>query len=333
MTEPSGHTPAISRALWIALAGHLLALIACATSSVPLNTAIAAAIAGSTIAMVALTELVPLDVRARRVFIVLTVGHGVAAAVVLAGVVPSVPRSLPLVGLAAAAALGATARVALRPASAVDREPRPLAMAPRVAAIALVVQALLHRWDASTASPSLPLRALIVLAIAGLGVALLASLTIIALRVRPRWAIAGLLAWTVGWVAAHAGLASLIVWSLGGPPAPGPHELRQLDPELVQIATTAGGLLIGAALVASIRDSRFRHSAVVLLAGYAAFGLIAAVTLQRIESAADFPSIVALREHRDLADAITAFALAGVLWLYWRRAVAPTLPRATALDD
>jgi hypothetical protein len=103
-------------------------------------------------------------------------------------------------------------------------------------------------------------------------------------------------------------------------------------PELVQIATTAGALLIGGALVTSIRDSRFRHSAVVLLAGYAAFGVIAAVTLHRIETAADFPSIVALRENRDLADAITAFTLAGVLWLYWRRAVAPTLPRATTLD-
>lgn len=328
--EPSRQTPATSAALWIALAGHLLALIACATGAVPLNTAIAAAVAGSTIAMAALMELVSLDVRGQRVFKALTVGHGVAAAIVVAGVAPGVPRSLPLAGLAAAAALGAASRIALRHASTVDRQPRPLAMAPRVAAIALVVQALLHRWDDSSASLTMPLRALILLAIAGLGVALLASLAIIALRVRPRWAIAGIVAWTVGWVAIHADLASLIVGSLGGPPPPGPHEPRQLDPELVQIVTTAGGLLIGAALVTSIRDSRFRHSAVVLLAGYTAFGVIAAVTMHRIDSAADFPSIVALRENRDLADAITAFALAGVLWLYWRRAVAAT--RATALD-
>ncbi|HEX3760902.1 MAG TPA: hypothetical protein VHW23_19530 [Kofleriaceae bacterium] len=302
------------------------------TGSVPPNTAIVAAIACSTLAVAALTELVPLDVRARRVITALTVGHGVAAAIMLAGLAPSIPRSLPLIGLAAAGALGVASRAALGLASTASRQPQPLTMAPRVAAIALVVQALLHRWADAPASLSMPLHGAIFLAIAALGVAQLASLSIVALRVPRRWAIAGLLAWTVGWVATSVDLTSLIVGSLGGPPPPGPQELRRLDPELVQILTTAGGLLIGAALVTSIRDSRFRHSAVVLLAGYAAFGLIAAVTLHRIELAADFPSIVALRENGDLADAITAFALAGVLWLYWRRVVASRLPRATTRD-
>jgi ABC-type uncharacterized transport system permease subunit len=87
--------------------------------------------------------------------------------------------------------------------------------------------------------------------------------------------------------------------------------------------------VIGAVLVTSIRDVRFRHSAVVLLAGYAAFGLIAAVTEHRIELAIDFPALTALRRNRDLAAAITAFALAGALWLYWRRVTASNLPRAT----
>lgn len=32
---------------------------------------------------------------------------------------------------------------------------------------------------------------------------------------------------------------------------------------------------------------------------------------------------------RHLADASTAFTLAGVLWLYWRRVAASNLPRAT----
>jgi hypothetical protein len=90
-----------------------------------------------------------------------------------------------------------------------------------------------------------------------------------------------------------------------------------------------GGLAIGAALVTLIHDVRFRHSAVVLLAGYAAFGLMAAVAEHRIELATDFPGVTALRSDRDLADAITAFALAGVLWLYWRRVAAFDLPRAT----
>jgi hypothetical protein len=160
-------------------------------------------------------------------------------------------------------------------------------------------------------------------------VALLASLSIIALRVRPRWAIAGVLAWTVGWVAVTADLSSLVLWSLGGPAPMGPQQPRQLDAELVQIVATVGGMVIGAVLVASIRDVRFRHSAIVLLAGYVAFGVIAAVADHRIELATDYPSITALRKNRDLADAIKAFALAGVLWLYWRRVAFSNLPRAT----
>src|SRR5262249_20793052 len=116
---------------------------------------------------------------------------------------------------------------------------------------------------------------------------------------------------------------------LGGPFPSAPDHLRRLDAELVQILATAGGLTIGAALVTSIRDVRFRHSAVVLLAGYAVFGVIAAVAEHRIDLAIDFPSITALRKNRDLADAITTFALAGVLWLSWRRVAASNLPRAT----
>lgn len=199
------------------------------------------------------------------------------------------------------------------------RQPRPLTLAPRVAAIALVVQALLQRWVGSATGLSMQLRTAIFLSIAALGVAVLASLSIIALRVGPRWAIAGLLAWAVGWVASAADLGSLIVWSLGGSAPMAPHPLRLIDAELVQILATAGGLTIGAALVTSIRDVRFRHSAVVLLAGYAVFGVIAVVAEHRIELATDFPTIAALRRNRDLGDAIRAFALAGVLWLYWRR--------------
>jgi hypothetical protein len=201
-------------------------------------------------------------------------------------------------------------------------------MAPRVAAIALVVEALLERWAASATDLSMPLRTAIFCATAALSVALLASLSVIALRVRPRWAIAGLLAWTVGSVATIADTSSLILWSLGGPFPQGLHQLRQPDAELVQMLFTAGGLAIGAALVTAIRDARFRHSAVILLAGYTAFGLMAAVAEHRIGLATDYPAITALRRNRDLGDAIQAFALAGVLWLYWRRVVAPQLPRA-----
>lgn len=192
-------------------------------------------------------------------------------------------------------------------------------MAPRIAAIALVVPAVLQRWTPSAASLSPPLRITIFLSIAALGVALLASLSLIALRARARWAIAGLLAWTVGWVVITSDLGSQIVWSLGGPYPMGPHQLPQLAAELGLLLGAAGGLVLGSAVAASIRDVRFRHSAMVLLAGYAAFGLIAAVAEHRIGRATDFPTMSALRGNRDIADAIKALALAGVLWLYWRR--------------
>jgi hypothetical protein len=247
----------------------------------------------------------------------------------LAGVAPSAPWSMSRAGLGAAAALGVACVAVVGCASTGNGQPRPLTMAPRVAAIALVVQALLQRWAASATGLSMPLRAAIFVSIAALGVALLASLSIIALRVRPRWAVAGLLAWTVGWVASTADVSSLIGWSLGAPFPMGSHQLRQLDAELIQVLATVGGLVIGAALVTSIRDARFRHSAVILLAGYAVFGLIVAIAEHRIELATDFPGITGLRKNRDLADAITAFALAGVLWSYWRRVAASYLPGAT----
>jgi hypothetical protein len=323
---------AIPLALWAALAGHLLVLMAAVTGSVPRNTAIVAAIACSILSVAALTELAPLDLRARRVVTALTGGHGVAAAILIAGLAPNVPWPMPLAGLAAAGTLGLACLATVGRASTVDRQPPPLTMAPRVAAIALVAQVLLQRWADSATDLSMPLRAVIFVSIAALGVALLASLSIIALRVRPRWALAGLLAWTVGWVATSADLSALIHWSLGGPFPMGPHQLRQLDAELVQLLTAAGGLVVGAALVTSIRDARFRHSAVVLLAGYAVFCMIAAGAEHRIELAPDFPSITALRRSRDLADAIAAFALAGVLWLYWRRAAASDLSRAWTRD-
>jgi hypothetical protein len=156
----------------------------------------------------------------------------------VAGAAPSVPWSMPLAGLAAAAALGVACLAAVGDASAVNRPPRPLTMAPRVAAIALVVQALLQRWADTATGLSMPLRTAIFFAIVALGVAALASLSIIALRVGRRWAIAGLVAWA-GWVAITADLSSLIVWSLGGPFPMGSHQLRQLDAELVQVLATA----------------------------------------------------------------------------------------------
>ncbi|MEO7732091.1 MAG: hypothetical protein ABIY55_14045, partial [Kofleriaceae bacterium] len=109
----------------------------------------------------------------------------------------------------------------------------------------------------------------------------------------------------------------------------GVHQLRQLDPELVQIIATAGGLGLGAAMAAAIPDVRIRHSAVVLLAGYAVCGLISALGEHRLALATEFPGISALRRDQHLTDELRAFAFAGVLWQYSRTVVASAQRRAS----
>jgi hypothetical protein len=323
----AGRAPT-SPAIAAAFVGHVIALIVAVTDPGDLYLVVIAGSGFSVIAIAALTEAGSAELRTRRAFTALIGAHGLAAAILLSGLAPSVPPALPLAALAAAAALGG-ACVAIRFASMPDRLPMPLAIAPRVAAIALVIQTILQFWAASASARVAPFRAGGFLAQAAVGTVLLASMSIIALRLRRRWLIAGLLAWMVGWMASMADLGALTLWSLGGSFPTGRHQLPVLDAELVQIVATLGGLAIGAALVRAIPESRFRHSAMMLLAGYAAFGLITAVGEHRIDLAADFPSIVALRRDRDLADAITGVALAGMLWLYWRRVAASSLPAAT----
>jgi hypothetical protein len=311
------------------LVGHVIALLAAVTDSVALNVVVIAGFGGSVIAIVALAESASPPLRTRRAFTALIGAQGLAAAIMLSGLSPSVPPALPLAALAAAAALGGACLAIVGCAAMAERPPTPLAIAPRVAAIALVIQTILQLWAASASPRVAPLHAAGFLAQSVLGIVLLASMSSIALRLRRRWVIMGLLAWTVGWVASMADLGALTFWSLGGSFPVGRHQLRVLDAELVQIVATLGGLAIGAALVMAIREPRFRHSAMILLAGHAAFALIAAVGEHRIDLAADFPSIVALRKDRDLADVIADVALAGMLWLYWRRVVARNLPGAT----
>src|SRR4051812_39588830 len=131
----SGSEPmprATGLALSIACAGHLLVLIAAATDPVPPDTAIAVALACSILHLAAWTELAPPDARARRIVAALAGGQGVAAAPLLAGLLPGVPWPIPLAGVAAAAALGGVCVAAVRRGSMVNRPPQPLTLAPRV---------------------------------------------------------------------------------------------------------------------------------------------------------------------------------------------------------
>lgn len=312
MSERAGITTILS----IATAGHLLAVIAAATAAVPLDNAAVLGLACSTLAIAASTELV----RTRAVTAMLA-GHAITAAAMLSAISPNLPSVIPLVALALAAALGVASLVTIRRRAIPAHPPRPLVLTPRVAAVALVIQAGLQLWIASAPALAMPLRAAVFLVLAALGTALLASLSIITLHLRRAWVIAGLLAWTLGWVASTADLGPLFLWALGAPYPIGLHQLRGLDAELVQILATLGGLAIGAALIAAIREPRYRHSAMILLLSAAVFGVIAAVGEHRIELATNLSAIVPLRKERDFAAAISSAALAGVLWTYWRRAV------------
>lgn len=332
MTELHGRedaTPAprvdrepVGLAIAATVVGQAIALLAAATDSAPRGVVAMAGVGCSVLAIAALAEFASSQRRSRRGVRPLIGAMGVVAASMLPGLAPSVPPAAPLAALAAAVALGCACLAVVGLSSPADLPPKPLAFAPRVAAIALVIQVIVQRWAASASAAVAPLRAVGFVALSALGVVLLASLSTIALRLRRSWVIAGLLAWAVGWLASMADLGALVVWSLGGTFPVGPHQLQVLDAELVQLVATLGGLAIGAALVTAIREPRFRHSALILLAGYAAFGVIAALGEHRIAVAPDFPSIVALRRDRDLADAITDIALAGTLWLYWRRVAA-----------
>jgi hypothetical protein len=222
---------------------------------------------------------------------------------------------VPLVALAAGAALGAV----VRPLA--SRPPRPLALTPRVAAIALLGQAGLQLWLDSAPVLTTPLRAAALLALAALTTTILASFAILTLRLRRPWLIAGVVAWALGWIASTADLGPLFLGVLGAPYPLGLHQLRGVDPALVQIIATLGGLAIGAALVLAMREARFRHSAMILLASFAVFGVLAAIREHRIELATNLASIVPIRNDRDLAVVIAHGALAGVLWMYWRRVV------------
>src|SRR5262249_29175941 len=88
------------------------------------------------------------------------------------------------------------------------REAAPLAIAPRVAGVALVIQMALQRWEASSSALVSPLRAAGFIALAAIGIVVLVSMSTIALRLHRRWVIAGLLAWGLGWVASMADLGA-----------------------------------------------------------------------------------------------------------------------------
>lgn len=182
-------------------------------------------------------------------------------------------------------------------------EPREHAVVARLTAVALVILAALQlRADVMAAMFTEAPRAALAIAQMTVGAIVLAGLAILTWPRRRRWMVAALVAVALGWLAHSAALEPLR------------HPL--LDARLVQSITTLGALAIGAALVRSIDEPRIRHSAVVLLAGFAVFGALTVLAEHRIGHSLDFPTIVALRKERDFTDALADVALAGVLWLY-----------------
>src|SRR5262245_12066621 len=84
-----------------ALVGQVSALLAAVTDLITLHVAVIAGFGGSVLAIVALVESASAEFRARRAFTTLIGAQGLAAAIMLSGLAPSVPRALPLAALAA----------------------------------------------------------------------------------------------------------------------------------------------------------------------------------------------------------------------------------------
>ncbi|HWO25091.1 MAG TPA: hypothetical protein VNO30_40410 [Kofleriaceae bacterium] len=323
-------TSSILIALWGALVGHLLVLIAVMMDGLPPAVAITASAGCSLVAIAALSESERSDPRARRTIAGLRGAQGVAAVVIVAGVLPGAPGAMLLVGLASAAALCVAGLATVRRAAVSDRPSRPLAVAPRVAAIALVAEGALKQWDLSGYGESETWLASYLGCIVALRIVALEALSIIVIRVRTRWAIGGLLPWVVGWAVVTANLVAVITWLLGGAFRAGPLQIRQFDAMLVQLLITIGGAMIGGALIVAIHPRRPRLAAFALLAGYVACGVLIAIEERRLDRATDPVDITSLRSKRDVVAAVAAIALAGVLRLYWRHLAVSNLPRATA---
>ena len=106
----------LGSASWTVVAGHLLVLLAAVTGSVAPNTAIAAGVACSVLAVAVLLAAAPADAGGQRAVTALTAGHAVAGVVVVLGLVPAVPRATPLAGLGA----GKATRGSLAPTPSVE---------------------------------------------------------------------------------------------------------------------------------------------------------------------------------------------------------------------
>jgi hypothetical protein len=126
---------------------------------------------------------------------------------------------------------------------------RPMSTAPRVAAIAMVLEALvpLGPHDVGSWWALLVILAVMI----ALDAIVLMSLSAVVVRMGQAWAMAGALLWSVGWAARTA----QAIWSMATViafvrDAPVPAALSQVDGPLVQAIGVIGGLLIGCALVA-----------------------------------------------------------------------------------
>jgi len=182
------------------------------------------------------------------------------------------------------------------------RQSQLIAVAPRLAAVVLVLLAALQLRADVVASlfTEAPRIALAVARVAASAVVLV-CFAILTLRLHRRWVTAALIGMTVGWLAQAVALEPL--------------RYTLLDAALAQGIATVSGVALGVALARTIGEPRIRHSAMVLLFGYAVLGGLTALTEHRIALSLDYPTIVVLRQDRDFTAAISDIALAGVLWL------------------
>jgi hypothetical protein len=208
------------------------------------------------------------------------------------------------------------------------REPKePTFTAPRVAAIAMTLEALVPLGPHDVGSWWI-LVAILVVMIA-LDAIVLVSLSAVAARVGPAWAMAGALLWSVGWAARTAqamwSMVTVIDWMRE---VPVPEALSQVNGPVVEAVGAIGGLVVGCALGLAISDRRPRWAIAALLVTNATASVLAMRVTHQLRMAADIDGITALSWQRNVLEAIAAVALASVLWLYRRQLLRTGLPRA-----
>jgi hypothetical protein len=206
---------------------------------------------------------------------------------------------------------------------------RPLSNAARVAAIAMILEALVPLGTHQVESWWIVLAVLVM--VIALNIVVLAALSVMSVRVGPTWAIVGALLWAVGFAARTAeaiwSIATVTAWVRG---AAVPEPLRYVDGPVGPAIGALGGIVIGCALALALADRLTRSAAAGLLVADAVLSALAIILTRQLRMEEDLARITALQWQRSLLEMVAVVSLAGVFWLYRRQVTSTGIPRAVS---